>query len=78
MTKMIKFVGSGSVKYTMEKKDIIILVAVLACPCVLTSIGGMPEEERRSRKLVPKKTGEKSSLSGQPDDYEPYSGKIAG
>ncbi|MDZ7634963.1 MAG: FeoB-associated Cys-rich membrane protein [Bacteroidales bacterium] len=58
----------------MEKRDIIILVAVLA-------VAGLNLYRRYAKKkggsggFAAKKTGEKSSLSVQPDDYEPYSGE---
>jgi len=61
----------------MEKKDIIILAAVLA-------VAGLNIYRRYAKKkgnpggFAAKKTGEKSSLSVQPDDYEPYSGKKPG
>lgn len=61
----------------MEKKDIIILAAVLA-------LAGLSLYRRYAKKKAntegapAKKTGEKSSLSVQPDDYEPYSGKKPG
>ncbi len=74
---MVKFVGSDSVELTMEKKDIIILAGMLA-------LVGLNLYLRHAKKkgasggFAAKKTGNKSSLSGQPDDYEPYSGKKQG
>lgn len=60
----------------MEKRDIIILAALLA-------VAGLNLYRRYAKKkdagnFGAKKTGEKSSLSVQPDDYEPYSGKNQG
>jgi len=58
----------------MEKKDIIILAAVL----VLASLNLYRRYAKKKGNSIGKaggKTGGKSSLSVQPDDYEPYSGK---
>jgi hypothetical protein len=72
--KIPKFAGYVSVILTMDKREIIIFTALL----LLTALslyrryaakkknkGGMPGG-------VPKKD---DSITGQPDDYEPYSGK---
>ena len=76
-TKMVKFAGSDSVKLTMEKKDIIILAAVLAM-IGLNLYRRYAKKKGVSGGFAPTKTRDKSSLSGQPDDYEPYSGKKQG
>jgi len=58
----------------MEKKDIFILTAMLL-------LAGLSLYRRYMKKksdaggFPAKKPPEKNSLSGQPDDYEPYTGK---
>ncbi len=73
-TKIPNFEGSVSVIITMDKKEIIIFTAILFLTVLSLyrryaakkkNDGGMPGG-------VPKKD---DSLSGQPDDYEPYSEK---
>ena len=74
MVKRINFVTSGSVKYAMEKKDIIILVFVvvaLALNLWLRNARKKKAAEQTGAGMVESKSG----LSGSPDDYEPYSKK---
>ena len=61
----------------MEKKDIIILAAVLAL-VGLNLYRRYAKKKGTSEGVSAKRTGEKSSLSVQPDDYEQYSGKKPG
>ncbi len=69
---MVNFGGSLAVN-KMEKKDIIIVVALLL-------LSGVSLYRRYMKKKVSdgnvsaKKPAGKSSPSVQPDDYEPYSG----
>jgi hypothetical protein len=56
----------------MEKEDIIILVLVFVVAAVsLYRRYAMKNKGIRGKEG--KKTGERKGLSGQPDDYEPYS-----
>ena len=58
----------------MEKKDILLLVLMF----VLTGISLYMRYVKKKKKGIggeKMSTNKKSGLSGQPDDYEPYSGK---
>jgi hypothetical protein len=73
-TKMCNFDSAISVNYAMEKKDIIILAAMSVV------VGLSLYRKYASKKAKSAVTGiakpmEKNSLSVQPDDYEPYSGR---
>jgi len=71
---MRNFDSAISVYQTMEKKDIIILAAmsVVAGLSLYRKYAG---RKGKSPLTGPAKPMEKSSLSVQPDDYEPYSGR---
>ncbi len=72
--KIPNFAGSVSVIYTMDKKDIIIFGAIL----ILTAFSLYRRYAAKKKKEGDPAKGmlhKGDSLSGQPDDYEPYSGK---
>ncbi len=60
----------------MEKKDIIILAAMLLV-AGLSLYRKYASKKGKSTVTGTTKPGEKNSLSVQPDDYEPYSGRKA-
>jgi hypothetical protein len=72
-TKMFNFDGLFQ-SNKMEKKDIIIYVAML----LLAGLGlyrRYMKKKSDAGSFSANKPREKNSLSAQPDDYEPYSGK---
>ncbi len=74
MSKSVNFDASGSVKYTMEKKDIIIL-AVLFATIVLNLYLRQVKKKKAASGTQKYNLPKKGSISAQPDDYEPYSKK---
>ena len=70
--KIPNFEGSVSAIITMDKKEIIFFAAIL----LLTALSLYRRYAAKKKKEggVPHKLND-DSLTGQPDDYEPYSGK---
>lgn len=59
----------------MEKKDILIFTAMVLLVGLNLFLRYMKKKKANAGGVAEKKKREKSSLSVQPDDYEPYSGK---
>ncbi|MFZ2287244.1 MAG: hypothetical protein WAV93_09685 [Bacteroidales bacterium] len=59
----------------MEKRDILFIAAMLLLVGINLYLRYMKKKKASSGRVYGNKTREKSSLSVQPDDYEPYSGK---
>lgn len=71
--QIVYFCLSDSRSSTMEKKDIIILVAAFVLAGFSLYRKYMKKKESSSDNTPLKKSG-RSSLKDQADDYEPYSG----